>query len=135
MGKHLSSSCLSLIFLLPASDETCLYSTLSFVVSQAKKYGYPPILTFDQPLYWKSIKIVKDANAGSDLSSLVLKLGGFHTIMSFVACIGHLMDGSGLREILEQIYAKDTVPYLLSGKYLALLEAIFLLKRLCMPFF
>ena len=36
--------------------------------------------------------------------------------MSFVGAIGHLMDGSGSRELLEVIYAKDTVPHLLRGK-------------------
>ena len=44
------------------------------------------------------------------------KLGGFHTLMSFLGSIGHLMDGSGLTEILDTIYAENTTPHLLSGK-------------------
>lgn len=36
--------------------------------------------------------------------------------MSFDGAVGHLMDGSGLRELLEVIYAKDSVPHILSGK-------------------
>ena len=36
--------------------------------------------------------------------------------MSFVGAIGHLMDGSGLSDILELVYAKDTIPHMLSGK-------------------
>lgn len=36
--------------------------------------------------------------------------------MSFLGCIGHLMDGLGLKEVLEQVFATNTVPHLLSGK-------------------
>ena len=101
---------------LPASNETCILSTLSFIASQAKKYGFPPVVTFDQPLYWKALMILKQESKESDLYSTVLKLGGFHTIMSFVGAIGHLMDGSGLSDILELVYAKDTIPHMFSGK-------------------
>ena len=46
---------------------------------------------------------------GSQLSKLVLRLGGFHTEMSFLGCIGHLMASSGLQELLEMIYASNAV--------------------------
>ena len=36
--------------------------------------------------------------------------------MSFLGCIGHLMAGSGLEELLELVYAKNAVMYMLSGK-------------------
>ena len=39
------------------SDLTCIYCTLKFVCSQAKRLGVT-ILTFDQPLWWKAILIV-----------------------------------------------------------------------------
>ena len=38
-------------------DPTCIYSTLKFVVSQARLYDITPVLTFDQPLYWKALMI------------------------------------------------------------------------------
>ena len=41
----------------------------------------------------------------SDLRKIVFRLGGFHTEMSFLGCIGSLMAGSRLKEILEMIYA------------------------------
>lgn len=63
--------------------------------------------------------ILKEESRESDLFEMILKLRGFHIIMSFVGAIGHLMDGSGLRELLEVIYAKDTVPDMLSGKAIA----------------
>ena len=80
---------------LPASDENGLYSTLTFVASQGTKHGFAPVLTFDQPLYWKALQIVKSVSPSNSVSKIVLNLGGFHTMMSFLGAIGHLMDGSG----------------------------------------
>ena len=98
------------------SDLSCVYSTLSFVSSNAKKYNVTPILTFDQPLWWKALQIRESEPEDSDLHSIVLRLGGFHTIMSFLGCIGHIMAGSGLQEVLEQLYASNVVSHILSGK-------------------
>ena len=36
--------------------------------------------------------------------------------MSFLGCIGHIVKGSGIEEILELVYAKNVVPHILSGK-------------------
>ena len=36
--------------------------------------------------------------------------------MSFMGSIENMMAGSGLKELLEEIYAENTVPPLLSGK-------------------
>ncbi len=52
----------------------------------------------------------------SEIKSIVLRLGGFHTEMSFLGTIGHLMAGTGLRELLECIYAGNTVGHMLGGK-------------------
>ena len=61
------------------------------------------------------MKIVKSSR-NQDISRIIVKLGGFHTMMSFIGCIGHIMDGSGLQEVLEQIYASDSGVHMLSGK-------------------
>ena len=42
---------------MPSIDYSCIYSTMSFVSDMARKYGYDPVLTFDQPLYWKAMEI------------------------------------------------------------------------------
>lgn len=47
---------------------------------------------------------------------IVLKLGGFHMLISFLGGIGAVMDGSGLREVMENIYASHTVNHMLDGK-------------------
>ncbi|EFX73412.1 hypothetical protein DAPPUDRAFT_325339 [Daphnia pulex] len=36
--------------------------------------------------------------------------------MNFSCCIGHLIDGSGLQELLSLVYAENAVPHMLSGK-------------------
>ena len=39
--------------------------------------------------------------------------------MSFLGCVGHLMAGSGLEQILEVVYAENAVKHILSGKAIA----------------
>lgn len=98
------------------SDLTCIYSTLHFVCDHARRYDVTPILTFDQPLWWKALTIVKSEPVNSKLSSVILRLGGFHTLMSFLGCIGHRMTGTGLKELLELVFASNTTSHMMSGK-------------------
>ena len=46
----------------------------------------------------------------------MLRLGGLHVEMSCSCCIGYVMVGSGIEEVLELVYAKNTVPHIMSGK-------------------
>ena len=46
----------------------------------------------------------------------VIRLGDFHRSMSFLGAIGHLMEGSGLRSVVELIYAELTVSRILNGR-------------------
>ena len=101
------------------NDYSCVYSTLRFVCSDARRQNITAVLTFDQPLWWKAQVIVENEPSNSDLSSIVLRLGGFHTEMSFLGCIDFIMSGSGLREVLEVIYSSNTVVHMISGKELA----------------
>ncbi|WAR21610.1 hypothetical protein MAR_015584 [Mya arenaria] len=66
----------------------------------------------DATCIFSTLKFVK----GSDLNNIVLRLGGFHTEMSFLGAIGHLMAGSGLQEIMELIYATNAVGHMMTGK-------------------
>ena len=63
--------------------------------------------------------IIMSEPLGSDLRNIVLRLGGFHTEMSFLGCIGSLMAGSGLKELLEMIYAPNAVEHIFTGKAIA----------------
>ena len=91
----------------------CIYSVLMFGMEECKKYGLDPIFTFDQPIWWNARQI---KNQEEHLSSVILNLGGFHTDMSFLGAIGHIMQCSGLKQILSLIYPENTVSHMLSGK-------------------
>ena len=101
------------------SDMTCVYSTLKYVREHARRHDVTPILTFDQPLWWKALMIIVTEPEGSDLKDVVLRLGGFPTEMSFLGCIGHLMAASGLQDLLELIYSSNAVVHMLTGKAIA----------------
>ena len=60
--------------------------------------------------------LVAEQGPDSALSGVFLKLGGFQMIMSYVGCIGQIMTSSGLKEVIEVIYAENTVSHLISGK-------------------
>ena len=101
------------------SDISCVYSTLTFVCAKAKRYNVTPVVTFDQPLWWKALTVIQNDHKDSSLKSVVLRLGGLHTQMSFLGCIGHLIAESGLKELLELVYANNTVIHMLTGKAIA----------------
>ena len=92
------------------TNETCIYSTLRYVIELALNLGITtPCITFDQPLWLKAVDIMK-----SLYLEIVVRLGCFH--MSFHGSIGVSMEGSGLQAVLSEIYADYVVPHLLSGR-------------------
>ncbi len=117
-GPHPGPS--SILFLpmidLDPSNLSCVYSSLVYISDHARGYNATPIITFNQPLWWKALNIIESQPNDSDLHNIVLRLGGFHTLMSFLGCIGHIMGGSGLQQLLEQVYAGNTVSHMLTGK-------------------
>jgi len=104
---------------LPPSSPTCVRSTLEYLCDVADQQGVTPIITFDQQLYWIALMIIEDQPNNSRLRRIVLLLGGFHTQMSFLGAVGSIMDGSGLKEMLTQVYAEGSVDKMLSGKAVA----------------
>ena len=101
---------------MPSSDHSCIYSTMLFVNKLTEKHGIDPILTFDQPLFWKSMEIKLHEQHKGTFDKMVLLLGTFHTCMSFFGTIGYVMAGTGINALLELIYAEHTVPHILTGK-------------------
>ena len=70
------------------TKEKCIYSTLLFIQEQAKKLNIvAPCLTFDKPLWIKTVEITK-----SKSMNVVCRLGGFHLLMSFLESIGKIME-------------------------------------------
>lgn len=87
-------------------------STLKFISEHARHHK----VTFDQPLRWNALMVRQSEPADSDLRQVVLRLGSFHTEMSFIGSIGHLIAESGLKELLELIYVPNAVEHILTGK-------------------
>jgi hypothetical protein len=118
--KHQHPGQSSVVFLpmidMSSSDKTCIFSTLNYVCKLASKYDISPVVTFDQPLFWKASEIINEVLEDSPLRSVVLLLGSFHTLMNLLGAIGTLMDGSGIADILGTIYGENTVMHMLNGK-------------------
>ena len=83
-------------------------------------YGIFPLLSlslslslslFRSPFCCSSYRPNVGLNRTSDspIKHIVLLLGSFHTFMNVLGAIGHLMDGSGLKEILGNVYDENTV--------------------------
>ena len=89
-------------------DMSCIFTTLHFVAAQVKRYNRTPVVTFDQPLHWKAQQIVASEPPSSTVKKTVVCLGTFHMIMSNLGSIGHLMDGSGLQQVMEKVYVPSS---------------------------
>ena len=97
-------------------DKTCILSTLEFILKLSIKENKTPIITFDQPLYWKASEIIFDSPESDNLRRIVLMLGSFHTFMNLLGAIGKLMEGTGLKSILEVVYGENAVLHMMTGK-------------------
>lgn len=96
------------------SDYNTLFTALQNAAAIVSKEGMKTlIVTFDQPLYIKARDIVEATFF--DQIVVIVRLGGFHLLMSFMGCIGQIMAGSGIKEILSLIYAEGSVDKMLNG--------------------
>ena len=80
------------------------FSMLKYLLKLAQNNNVQPIITFDQPLFWKASTIIQASTIGDELREIVL------------GAIGTLMSGSGLSNILQQVFAENAVVHVLSGK-------------------
>ena len=75
-----------------STDPVGLLSTMQFFVNQAKKFNMDSVLTFDQPFFWKAIGIKENQDPDSPIKKCVLRLGGFHQLMSFLGMHHRICD-------------------------------------------
>jgi len=61
-------------------------------------------------LYSKAVDIIVTENL-----NIVIRLGGFHTLMNFMGAFGYIIRGSGLESALEYIFGKNTIERILTG--------------------
>ena len=101
----------------PPSDMSTVYTTLRRGKDLAEKCGQDfHIHTFDQQLYALAQMVKLSKN--EEFPNIVLLLGGFHNLSTFIACIGKIWGDSGLKDMLadSETYATATVDSMMDGK-------------------
>lgn len=115
-GTFKTSRIMALPFInLEATNMTSLNSALTFAANESASRKMACIVTFDQPLFIKASEIVAAADTCSPLSRIVVRLGTFHLLMSFLGSIGNIMKGSGLEELWSTVYAKNSTQHMITG--------------------
>lgn len=90
-----------------------IYTAFSFAQKLTEKYNLSvSSVTFHQPLYEEAIKI---AESSSTLLNIFIRLGGYHLLMSYLSCLGHIMGESRLSDQWKTVYATNSVKHMLSG--------------------
>lgn len=106
--------CLPFIINPPTQYDT-IYSALRLAVDKCRASDQKTcFVTFDQPLYIKAQDIVRNCNDPA-LKNVVLRLGGFHLLMSYMGTLGTIMAGSGLKELLSTVYAENSIEKMMNG--------------------
>ena len=90
-------------------DLTCIESTLHYFVKYCEKYGVTPTIIFDRQLWNEAFKMINRKPTNHILKKIVVILGKFHVEFSELGNIGTLMEGSGLEEAFEKIFAKNSI--------------------------
>lgn len=117
----------------PADPATILSAMLKArAMTEATGQEYV-IFTADQQLYRVAVHVMWENQAL--FGDIYLRLGGMHLLMSYVGCIGSLMAGSGVVEVLSEAFGG--VLKMLSGKkYPDNVRALrMLVEELIRPFF
>jgi len=110
-GQSHKSKILILQFInLDPSQPDTIYTALCYAhkLSEKQSLGICPV-TFDQPFYIKATEIVQATKP--ELKNIVVRLGGFHLLMSYMGTIGYVMGGSGLEDLWETVYAPNSDSY------------------------
>lgn len=104
----------------PPSNFSTVYTATLRLISVANSQGQPHILvTADLAIYSKAQQIIWSKPELQ--SSVTMRLGGMHLIMTFIGSIGKLYGDGGLLDILtsSNVYASGTAQMLLQGKHFA----------------
>ena len=74
------------------------------------------MITFDEAIYCKAKEI--QWRFSDEFADTVIRMGGFHIPMTFLAVIGKKYEESGLEDILIEsgVYGSNSVVRLLHGK-------------------
>uniref|UniRef100_A0A8D8VLF7 Uncharacterized protein n=1 Tax=Cacopsylla melanoneura TaxID=428564 RepID=A0A8D8VLF7_9HEMI len=100
----------------PPSDLNTVYTALLCSVEKTQSLGQvTTFVTFDQPLYFKARDVLASRQGDPKHQNVVIRLGGFHLLMSYMGAIGFIMEGSGLAELFNTIYAEHSTQKVMTG--------------------
>ena len=101
-------------------------------VTETTGQGYV-VFTADQQLYRVAVHVMWENQVL--FGNIYLRLGGMHLLMSYVGCIGSLMAGSGIVEVLSEAFG-GVLKMLTGKKYPDNVRALrMLIEELIRPFF
>jgi len=77
-----------------------------YAVNEYKRHGQQIcFVTFYWPLNAKAVNMVASSASNSELSSVVIRPGSFHLLMSFMGAMGYIVGGSGVKKLWSLIHA------------------------------
>ena len=92
-------------------DESCIYSTLFYIKDLENQMNIEtPSITFDQSSWIKVVIVLTKTLA------IVVRLGSFNCLMSFLGSVGACMEGSIQAHLFENVYGKNTVNHIMARK-------------------
>ena len=92
----------------PSTDLATVYTVLNRGKAVTLHLGQPfQVHTFDQQLYALAQQ-VKWARS-LEFPNLTIRLGGFHTVCTFIACIGRIWGDSGLKDMMPSLMAEPGI--------------------------
>ena len=104
----------------PPDSYSTVYTTLIECLKTAS--AKPMVITFDLPLWLKASRIVLEKGM-----PVIVRLGGFHTLKSFLGCVGYIMADSGLEDLMRLVYPGDVTHIMDGESYYKALRAHFLI--------
>ena len=82
------------------NDHSTIYTALLRCIEKEKPNI--SVITFDLPLWLKSVDIILSRNL-----PIIPRIGGFHLLKSFLGTFGAIFADSGLRDIVQLIYPDE----------------------------
>lgn len=101
----------------PSTDYNVVYTMMDIACRISQKVGQEfTVLVLDQAIYSKALEIA--LQKPREFPRLILRLGGFHILLSFLAVIGKRMEHSGLEDILIEsgVFAEGSVAAIMNGR-------------------
>jgi hypothetical protein len=105
------------LFAASPTNPSTVYAVMKTVQNISKKLQQShSVITFDQAIYCKAKEI--QWNCPEEFSDTVIRLGGFHIAMTFLATIGKRFEGTGFEDVLIEagVYGSTTAECIIKGK-------------------